>query len=138
MRIMCVMLVLGLLTGCSASTTALVQDPDRGATILNAALTCGIKDGQNQCWTPSKQLNAGTWDSERFDYDWATPPGWVLTGGARAVYSGREVFDVTVLGWSSKSLHCQWHTEGSKQPFGPGGYVIGYCIANAVQAPVGK
>jgi hypothetical protein len=90
-------------------------------------MRCDIITGR--CQTPEYGLREGTWDGETIPLRFEPPPGWKLTAGAGAVYSGQEIFDVTVLKWGPHFMVCQWHAEGSKQIFGPGGWVTGYCYA---------
>ncbi|MBX5190141.1 hypothetical protein HJB86_14620 [Rhizobium sp. NZLR3b] len=98
-------------------------------TIHPAAIEMSCSIITNQCVTPTWGLREGTFDGETIPFKFATPAGWKLTGHTGASYSGQEVFDVTVLAWGKHFLTCQWHAEGSKQLFGPGGWVSGYCYA---------
>jgi hypothetical protein len=100
-----------------------------------AYLTCypGTLLQKPHCETAHLELSAGTWDSKRQAFTYRAPAGWHLTGAAGGSYYGREVFDVTVLGIGINAINCQWHTEGSKQLGGPGGYVNGYCYSEARQ-----
>ena len=41
----------------------------------------------------------------------------------------------SVISWGSHDLTCQWHAAGSNKQFGAGGYVRGYCKANATKSP---
>jgi hypothetical protein len=78
-------------------------------------------------------MSAGTWEGFSFQRNFKLKPGYRLNGTAYGVTEGgREIFDVTATGQGTHAVHgdwiqCQWHTEGSKKLFGPGGYVVGHC-----------
>lgn len=135
----CVATVLCILFPCHAFSADMLADPGDGIQPKRLVLTCrpfSLAKGTAYCETPHLQLRAGTWDTARFNFNFQIEQaGWRLTGNARAEYSGQEIFDVTVTGQTGQSIFCQWHTEGSKQLFGPGGWVEGYCWAPATNRP---
>ncbi|WP_143201979.1 hypothetical protein [Bradyrhizobium sp. NAS96.2] len=125
---------------CSATYGYSVTSWDKGASCTRippfkkakAKLICTQSLFGASCETPHLEFGVGTYDSFRLKIGYAVPDSsWRLTGPASATYSGREVFDVEVKGQGIGTIDCQWHTEGSKQLFGPGGYVVGYCSAPA-------
>jgi hypothetical protein len=98
-------------------------------------LQCGdFGNGKIECSTPVGQLNCGTYESNTKPLSFRAPAGWQISN-ASAVYSGREVFDVTVTYQSAVALTCQWHCSGSHKPFGAGGYVTGYCTSRGKPSP---
>jgi hypothetical protein len=124
-RALAFVVFIGSLLGC----TVPAPPPSAGPEVAN--MTCAPSGAGYVCQTPNKTFSVGTYGSTVFNFHFTPPPNFELTGNPRAIYSGQEVFDVQVLGWNANDLFCQWHTEGSKQLFGPGGWVQGYCQADA-------
>jgi hypothetical protein len=101
--------------------------------IPKTSMNCGIKDGVQKCWTDSAEYDVGTWDGTTGAFTFHTPIPWFMIGGFKGVYSGQEIYDVTVTAHTTTTLVCQWHTEGSHKIGGGGGYVRGYCEALAAR-----
>lgn len=92
----------------------------------------------NRCQTPEFGLQEKARQGQRVLWTLQTPPGWQLTGNPNAVFAGKGVNDISVTAWDASSLTCQWHAEGDAKLFAKGGWVAGYCYAEAALIPPPK
>jgi hypothetical protein len=95
-------------------------------TPITLKCTSGLFTG-GRCETAHTGYKAGTWETVRIELHYVPAAGWEFTGAPQSTYKGQEVFDVLAYSTGINQMKCEWHTEGSKQVFGPGGWVDGYC-----------
>ena len=118
----------GLISTCMSSTVLAAEIP---RSLLNRQFELSCSHAAGVCKTGHNGARAATFSDTRFAFVYRTPPGWAMYGVAEAAYIGQASYDVTVLAQTSHHLTCGWRTEGSKQLFGPGGWVSGYCWSKA-------
>ncbi len=109
---------------------------DKGAEIEEKRLviTCAPEAERHRCQTPELQLSAAWREHSRFNWTFDAPAGYTFVGPADGVVlRGRERHSVDLDRWAPHSLTCHWFTAGSNRPFGPGGYVRGYCYVYATK-----
>ena len=114
------------------SSSVLAAEPPRGLFKKPIKLSCS--HSTRICKTGRNGAGAGTFSDTQFVFAYDAPPGWTLYGVAKAAYIGQSFYDVKVLAQTSRHLTCGWRAEGSKQLFGPGGWVSGYCWSKARMA----